>query len=225
MRDALVARGVPAAKVEVVHNWADAEPPPRGGAAPEESRFRLVYGGNLGRAQALGSVVDAAGLVARRRPEVEILLYGDGVEADWLRRRAELSSSGNLRFPGSLPQTEIVDVFASADALLLHLGDDPLFAITIPSKTQFYLAMGRPIVAGVAGEAADILRRSGAALVVPPGDPAALADAICRMAELPRAARDEMAGKGRACYEREFAFGRGVARTLAVIEGTHPKRD
>ena len=113
--------------------------------------------------------------------------------------------------------------FAEADALLLHLGDDPLFAITIPSKTQFYLAMGRPIVAAVNGEAADMLRNSGAAIVVPPRDPEALATAIRELADLPAEDRARLGRNGADYYRRNLSFSHSKDRTIAVLEGTYDK--
>ena len=111
--------------------------------------------------------------------------------------------------------------FADADALLLHLGDDPLFDITIPSKTQYYLAMGRPIVAAVNGEAGKLLRQSGAAIVVPPADPAALAKAIGEMADASSSRRAGMGRAGTEFYRQHLSFARGMARTIALLEGTY----
>ena len=221
MRRALIDRGVPDTKLTVIRNWADAEFAQAivaGDASP--GRFTIVYGGNLGRAQALESVIDAAAIAARYRPEIEVVLYGDGVDAAALRERAADNSA--VRFAGRVPQDRIIGVFAAADALLLHLRDDPLFTITIPSKTQFYLAMGRPIVAGVAGEAAELLRRSGAALVAPPGDAAALAQILVELATMPRDRREAMGVAGRRFYSENLSFDRAMARTLGVIAGTNP---
>jgi glycosyltransferase involved in cell wall biosynthesis len=221
MRRALVDRGVPDAKLTVIRNWADAEFAERGVAeTPDSGRFTIVYGGNLGRAQALETAIDAAAIAVRLRPDLELILYGDGVDAAALRDRA--ASNAAVRFAGRVPPEQIIAVFAAADALLLHLRDDPLFAITIPSKTQFYLAMGRPIVAGVAGEAADLLRRSGAALVAPPGDAAALARILVEIAGLPCDRRDAMGAAGRRFYAENLAFDLAMTRTLGVIAGTNP---
>lgn len=55
----------------------------------------------------------------------------------------------------------------AADTLLVNLKDDPLFSITIPSKIQTYLAVGRPIIAGVRGNAAELIKESGAGVIVP----------------------------------------------------------
>lgn len=221
MRSALIGRGVPDAKLTVIRNWADAEFATEiSVGAPDMDRFTIVYGGNLGRAQALETAIDAAAIAARHRPEIELVLYGDGVDAAALRDRAAANKA--VRFAGRAPPERIIGVFAAADALLLNLRDDPLFAITIPSKTQVYLAMGRPIVAGVAGEVADLLRRSGAALVAPPGDAAALAHILVEIAGLPRDRRDAMGAAGRRFYDENLAFDRGMARTLGVIAGTNP---
>jgi len=83
--------------------------------------------------------------------------------------------------------------------------------------------MGRPIVAGISGDAARLLERSGAALVVHPGDPAALARALCAMADMPAAERDALAARGRQFYLDRLSLERGLAETLQVLEGTCPQ--
>ena len=220
MRQALAARGVTAGKLAVIRNWAESEtlpaPGPRAG-----DRFVVVYGGNLGRAQGLGAVLEAASQLQSQRPAVLIRLYGDGVEAGALRTQAAALGLSNLEIHPGLPKADIDRVFAGADGLLLHLADDPLFAITIPSKAQAYLAAGRPIVAGVCGEAAELLRESGAAILAPPGDASALAAAIAALADLPREARRRMGERGRNYYLRRLGFRRGVDQTLALLAGTH----
>ncbi|HEX4695444.1 glycosyltransferase family 4 protein [Sphingomonas sp.] len=217
MKRALVGRGVPAGKVMVIRNWAEAEFAAVRDRASGTGAVSFVYGGNLGRAQALETLIDAAAIARRRRRGIQVTLYGDGVDAEALQSRPGASAA---RFMGRVPAQQILPIFAAADALLLHLRDDPLFAITIPSKTQFYLAMGRPIVAGVAGEAADILRRSGAAIVVPPGDPDAFAQALIEMAALSAGQRDAMGAAGRDYYAANFSFEQAMRRTLTLIEGT-----
>jgi glycosyltransferase involved in cell wall biosynthesis len=224
MRRALIERGVPADKVTTIGNWADVgevKPPPAAGS--DRSRpFTIIYAGNLGRAQALHTLVDAAGIVERTRGDVRILVYGDGVDSARLRARAKAAGVGNLSIEDARPKDEIVGILAGADALLIHLADQRLFEVTIPSKCQFYLALGRPIVAGVAGEAAELLNQSGSALVVEPCNPGALAAAFTAMADLPAAERERMASSGRRFYEENFAFERGVGRILSLIEGLSP---
>lgn len=222
IRAALAARGVPADKLVTIHNWADAEPPRVGRTPPlVPHRFVVVYGGNLGKAQGLGTVLEAAARLKDRRPDILILLYGDGVEAASLRERAQALDLRNLEIHPQVGKAEINALFARADALLVHLADHPLFTITVPSKVQAYLATGRPIAAGVAGEAARLLAESGAAVVAPPGDPGALADALAALADTPADARRRMGLKGRSYYQRHLAFRQGVHRTLRLLDGTH----
>jgi glycosyltransferase involved in cell wall biosynthesis len=223
MRFALAQRGVPAEKLTTIRNWAGDEtllPGPRRGADTDE-RFSLVYAGNFGRAQGLATVVEAAEILARRRQDIEIRLIGDGVEAPELRARARGISG--LSFEDRVSPDRIAEQLGRSAALLLHLRDEPLFHITIPSKTQAYLAAGRPIVAGVGGEAADLLRRSGAAFVVAPGDPQALAAAIAELADLPRERRDRMGRAGRAFYLANLSFAAGVAATREVMDAANAR--
>ena len=222
IRAALIARGVPAEKLITIRNWADSEPSHAGQFPPlVPQRFVVVYGGNLGRAQGLETVIRAAASLRDHRPDVLIRLYGDGVEASALRAQAAALDLRNLEIHPRIGKDEINAVFARADALLVHLADHPLFDITLPSKVQAYLAMGRPIAAGLSGEAAQLLVDSEAALVVRPGDSATLADAIAALADTPAEDLRRMGLNGRAYYQRNLAFQQAMHRTLHLLEGTH----
>ena len=221
IRDVLIQRCSPASKVTVVRNWADLEFQDIPSRKFTSGPFTLAYGGNFGRAQQLQHVIEAAALLERDRTDIRIDLYGSGVDEGSLRQQAEATGLQNLRFQGRVPQQAVIRAFADADALLLHLGDDPLFNITIPSKTQFYLAMGRPVVAAVNGEAGRMLRASGASLVVPPANPGALATAIAAMADMPRRRRERMGQAGADYYHRHLSFSEAMTRTLQVLEGTY----
>jgi colanic acid biosynthesis glycosyl transferase WcaI len=220
---ALINRGVPAAKLFTLRNWANDEPATRPmDARSQGAPFTLIYGGNLGLAQGLPTVADAAVLLERTREPIEFIVYGDGVAAEAFRERT--GDLPNLTLRPQVARDRIVPIFQQADALLLTLRDDPLFAITLPSKLQFYLAMGRPIVAAIAGEGAELLRASGAAIVARPDDPEALAAAIRAMAALSASDRETMGRAGRAYYEAHFSFRRGIAETLAQIASITPAR-
>ena len=222
MKHALIERGVPEGKITVIRNWADAEFRDLPAPVSSSERFTLVYGGNLGRAQQLECVLDAAAQL-QDRADIRIDLFGSGVDEAALRAQAADQRLSNVHFRGRVAQAEMIAAFAAADALLLHLGDDPLFAITIPSKTQFYLAMGRPIVAAVNGETSEMLRESGAAIVVPPGDPAALAAAIRTLADLAPSERARLGANGGDFYRQNLSFARASDRTIALLEGTYEK--
>lgn len=219
----LVERGVPDHKITVIRNWADAEFQDVPQASGKRRPFTLVYGGNLGRAQQLGHLIDAAAILSAERPDIQIELFGSGVDEKDLRDKAVRKRLTNVRFHGRIPADEMLCTFANADALLMHLGPDPLFSITIPSKTQHYLALGRPIVAAVNGEAGRLLTESGAAFVVPPANPPALARAIARMADTSQERRARMGEAGAEFYRQHFSFENGIGLTLALLDHAYEK--
>jgi glycosyltransferase involved in cell wall biosynthesis len=117
---------------------------------------------------------------------------------------------GNVVFLGRRPPEAMGGVYAWASALLVHLRADPLFDITIPSKTQTYLAIGKPILIGGRGDAADLVRAAGAGIVFAPGQAAALAQAVDKLLAMPESARETMGVAGRAYYEAHLSMAAGV---------------
>jgi glycosyltransferase involved in cell wall biosynthesis len=216
---ALVRRGVPEEKIEVIYNWSDEEVL-RGSEGGGSSRaelgmgpgFVVLFAGTMGMAQGLDTVLGAAQLCVERGIPVEFVMAGGGVERERLEAKAAAMGLGNVRFVGRIPAERIGGYLAAADALLVHLKDDPLFRITIPSKTQAYLAMGRPLLMGVAGDAGVLVKRAGAGIVFAPEDAGAMVNAIERLAGMDEAERAEMGATGRRFYDRELAMGVGVAQ-------------
>lgn len=221
----LVQRGVPADRALTIINWADEEMARPGGGYPMaelgfEGRFNIVFGGNLGIVQGLETLVQAAEQAGREVPNLQLTLIGGGVERDRLATLLDDIQARHVQLRPAVPQSQIGDVFAAADVLVLHLVDDPLFEITIPSKTQFYLAMGRPILIGVRGEAADVVVQAGAGLATPPGDVEAMAEAMVRMAKMPAEDRQAMGRRAREAYDAHYSRERGMALTVDAITRT-----
>ena len=119
----------------------------------------------------------------------------------------------NTRFLPRQPVEAIGAILSRADVLLVHLKDDPLFRITIPSKTQAYLAVGRPVLMAVAGDAADLVVRSGGGIACPPENPAALAAAVRRLGRWTHRSAGQWAREGRSSTRRISAC-RSVARAF-----------
>jgi glycosyltransferase involved in cell wall biosynthesis len=222
MHETLVERGVSREKAVTIFNWADEETARARGeydvaAIGFEGHFNIVYGGNIGRLQNLETVVRAAVLASREVPAIKLTLVGDGVERQRLADLIEELATPHVQLIEAVPKTQIGDIFAAADVLLLHLRDDPLFAITIPSKAQFYMAMGRPILAGVRGEAAELVVGRGAGVVVAPQDVTAMAQGMVRMARLSSAERALMGASARAAYEADFSYRAGMEATTTCL--------
>ena len=221
MAERLEERGVPPEKINVIYNWADdlaeALPAPVKAASGSGEAFTIIYAGNLGRMQSLNTVLEAARQLQSEEPRIEFVLVGDGIEKLRLQAVAQREGLANVRFVGRVPKSEVGVWLGMADALLIHIAADPLFEITIPSKTQHYLACGRPILAGIRGEAGQILEESGAAIVVAPEDPHALAHGALRLARMPTEQRAGLGKAGRKHYHDTLSFDRGIAQTLQVL--------
>lgn len=166
----LIERGVPEDKIEVIYNWCAEEQITASAETPicfsDNARFRILFAGNMGKAQALDAVLDAAYTLQSRSRPVEFIFLGGGVEVDALKRIAIEKSLTNVTFLPAVPMAEVGGYLKAADALLVHLKKDPLFKITIPSKTQAYMAVGRPLLMAVDGDAAELVKQSGCGVVV-----------------------------------------------------------
>jgi glycosyltransferase involved in cell wall biosynthesis len=225
MRETLMSRGMVAEKVVTIFNWADEDSArARGeydvGALGFDGRFNIVFGGNLGRLQDLETLVHAADLAAREIPNIKLTLVGDGVERQRIADLIAALGTAHAQVVQAVPRTQIGDIFAAADVLIVHLLDDPLFALTIPSKAQFYMAMGRPILACLRGEAADLVTGCGAGLAVAPQDVRAVAAGMVQMARLPPEDRARMGGRARTAYEAKFSYAAAIAATSACLGRT-----
>jgi len=219
-RRTLIDRGVAADRIHVICNWAPGEPPAaeplpeplRPGCGQIPGRFTVVFAGNMGLAQGLDAVLEAAALCGASVPAARFLFVGGGVDADRLKRRAAEMQLTNVEFLARQPFAAANAIVRAAGALLVHLRDDPLFAITIPSKTQTCLWAGRPILMAVRGDAARLVENAGAGITAEPGNPQSIAAAVRRLAQMPAAERDRMGRSGREFYQSELAFGRGVEK-------------
>jgi glycosyltransferase involved in cell wall biosynthesis len=176
--------------------------------APECSQlpagFRIVFGGNIGTAQSFETILDAADRLKEVR-DIQWIILGDGRMYSWVHdevRRRGLESTVHLL--GRFPAEVMPRYFALADVLLVTLRKQPIFALTIPSKVQSYLACGKPIIAALSGEGARVVQDAGAGLTPAPEDARALADAVLTMYRMPEDARRAMGLRGRSYFETHF---------------------
>ena len=166
-------------------------------------RFNVVFAGNLGKAQALETVVAAAEML-QNDPDFRFTLVGTGSMGEWIAQAIDRRGIANLTLPGRVPPEAMPAIYAQASALLLTLVDDELLAQTVPTKLQSYLAAGIPVIAAVNGEAAEIIEESGGGLPCRAGDPAALADALRRLKAMSEGERSAMGEAGRRYFEENY---------------------
>lgn len=217
----LVERGVPADKITIVYNWADEPPAVEDRSLPEgfdpDDGFRVLFAGNMGAAQQLDTIIDAAALLQSEHPDCVFYFMGGGIDKDRLVERARDLRLSNVRFLPRVPLQEVQRFLARADALLVHLADEPLYRITIPSKTQAYLYAGRPILMGAAGDAADLVAKADAGYAFSPGDTEALADNVRRLIADGPTRRDEIGRNAHRFYIATLRRSKAIEATVDLI--------
>jgi colanic acid biosynthesis glycosyl transferase WcaI len=166
--------------------------------------FRLTFAGNIGAAQDFETILSAAELL-KDYQELHWIILGDGRRRAWVEEQVGARGlTGTVHLLGRYPEEAMPRFFALADALLVTLRKEPIFALTIPSKVQSYLACGRPIVAALDGEGARVVEESFAGLAGPAGDPEALAANVLALYRLSQSERRAMGLRGRAYFEQHF---------------------
>lgn len=213
-----VAAGAPCQRTTYFPNWAEDfyRPVELDENAAERSElpdgFRVMFAGNMGEAQSLETILEAANLL-KQEPDIHWVMIGDGRRRKWLED--EIARSGlrdRFHFLGRKPAEVMPRYFSLADALLVTLRDEPAFARTIPSKLQSYLACGKPIIAALNGEGADVIRVSEAGLAAYAGDAEGLADNIRRLHAMTPDQRDLLGVNGRTFFENEFSADRLITQ-------------
>ena len=166
--------------------------------------FIVMFAGNIGTAQSFETIIEAAEMLRDER-QVNIVVIGDGRRFLWLKEEIERRALEHRVFLlGRQPLEKMPAFFACADALLVSLRKDPLFALTVPGKVQSYMACGKPIIAALEGEGAQLVNEAKAGLTCAPGDAEALASTIRTMAGLGAKERGEMGAAGYQYFKQHF---------------------
>ncbi|MFT4636186.1 MAG: glycosyltransferase involved in cell wall biosynthesis [Chitinophagales bacterium] len=180
--------------------------------------FCLVFAGNLGKAQSLETLVQAAENL-KHLPEVKLIVVGSGSMEEWLKQQVASKELDNLVLVGRFPSNEMPQFFSRADGLLVTLRKEEIFAYTIPSKIQAYLAAGCPIVAALDGEGAKVIAEAGAGLTCPAEDFKGLAQRIGQLYKMSAQEREKLGCAGRAYYLEHFEMKRQCSRLVEILQG------
>jgi colanic acid biosynthesis glycosyl transferase WcaI len=216
-------KGADPAKLTVIHNWADTsaivpsdKQNPFARAHGLESRFVVLHAGNIGLSQNLDVVIDAAGLLTARA-DILFLFIGDGQRRTALEAVVRARGLDNVRFLPFQPREQLRWTYASSDVCLVSLKPG-LAGYIVPSKLYPILAAGRPYIAAVepVSEVASLTERHRCGVLVAPGDAAALAAAVTRMADR-TIERHDMGVRARVAAEL-FARDRQVAAHAQLLE-------
>lgn len=214
MQARLVEQGV-TTPIHVLPIWVDATliHPTDREAAPD---LTALYSGNLGRKQSLDQVLQLAEILKSRGSSVRIVVRGDGGEAVRLREEAASRGLDNLQFRPIVPLRQLGRSLAEGDIHLVPQ-DGNAADYAVPSKIYGIMAAGRPFIATAqpGSQLWYLCQQTGAFRCVPPGDAAALADAVLALAADARE-RLDLGTRGRAYVVANHE----KASVLKVFEAT-----
>lgn len=181
--------------------------------------FTVMYVGAIGEVQGLDVVLEVATRLLSHA-EIRFSIVGDGISRARLEKLARARRLTNVEFLGRISKERVPDALARGDVQLVSLGESGFLRHTTPSKIASLLASEVPIIGHIAGDGATMLRNSGAAIVVDPGDADGLADAVLAMAKFSPAERQSMAVRGRNYYDSNLSAHVAASRVLTTLKGT-----
>jgi glycosyltransferase involved in cell wall biosynthesis len=196
-------------RVEYCPSWAetsfDMQDVPLAPEVPlKPGTFNVMFAGNIGDAQDFPTILSAAGRL-KAYSNIRWLIVGDGRLAGWVSDEIHKRGlNASVLMLGRYPTERMPSFFKHADALLVSLKKEPIFAMTIPGKLQSYLAAGIPILALLNGEGAEVVQNARAGLACPAGDHEALADAVLTLSSMPIEERKAMGMRGMRASADEF---------------------
>lgn len=194
-------------EIKYFPNWVERQDFPS--SEPEQTPelpegFRIVFTGNIGAAQDFGTILDAAEML-KEHTDIHWVIVGSGRQAEWVK--SEVANRGLqdcFHLFGRFPPETMPYFLQSAGALLLPLRNEQIFSLTAPGKLQPYLASGKPIIASINGEGADIVNQAQAGIACGAEQPEKLKDAVLKLHGMSEAERKKLGGNGKRFVEQHF---------------------
>lgn len=223
-REAIVAKGDFGQKIEFVPNWAEDIYLQRKGMNSDSisailpDGFRVMFAGNVGAAQDVGAIVEAA-FETRQKKDIKWIIVGEGRARREVEQKAKsLGLDDSVFFLGRHPMSEMPTFFSYADVMIVSLRDEYIFSLTIPAKTQSYMASAKPIATMLNGEGNRIVEAASCGLTAFAGDHETLAKNVLRLYGMTREERERMGHNGLCFYQNNFDKKKIVDKIVTIME-------
>jgi colanic acid biosynthesis glycosyl transferase WcaI len=174
----------------------------------------VLYAGLHGLAQGLGQIIGAADRL-RGDPSITFALVGDGPVKRELISEAEARGLHNIKFLDPMPQDRMPALVAAADIVLVPL--KARIPGAVPSKLYEAMSSGRALIVIASGEAAEIVSRHRAGVVVSPGDIQGLTTALLDLARN-SSYREQLGAQARRAATTHFDRSVSIARFIRHLE-------
>lgn len=202
----LLERGVEEEKITYLPNWNDDAISSADDSTlpPLPNGFIIMFAGNLGFAQNMENLL-AAAYELRDEKDIHWVFVGDGRKKPWMDEYVkEHRLEDTVHLLGRYPIETMGSFFKKADVMLVALNDELVFNLTLPAKVQAYMAAGKPILASLCGEGADIIKDANCGWSVLSNDYIGLASLVTMIAKMDKGVLDECGKNARLYYEQNF---------------------
>ncbi|MCH5247558.1 MAG: glycosyltransferase family 4 protein [Muribaculaceae bacterium] len=179
--------------------------------------FVVLYAGNIGDAQDIPAIVDAA-ISLKLHHNIHFVFLGDGRKKDWLLNAInENHLEETVHYLGRFPLETMPYFFSKASVLFFSLKDSSIFRLTVPSRVQAFMAAGKPIVAMINGEGADVIRVADCGYSVPAGDSKALAELLLKLSKEDEKKLAEKGYNGKMFSQRHYDFSKSIDNLESLL--------
>lgn len=178
-------------KFKYAPNWADdlnMDMNPIALSATQKVHF--TFAGNIGKVQNLENIINAFCLLSDEyQKKTQLNIIGDGSNLANLKNIS--NDNPNIIFHGKQMREDMAKFYKASDFLIVSLIDEPIFSVTVPAKTQTYIAARRPILAIINGDVADIVNDNNLGISVDPSNVGLIKDAFEKCIDMPENEKSE----------------------------------
>lgn len=191
--------------INVVHNGISLCQP-----STAKEKKKILFAGRLSKEKGLSILIEAMSILRKKHPEISLCIAGAGDENKNIQKQiAEAQLEDIIYMTGFHSREQIINLYAEASVVAIpSIGTENLPTVCIEA-----MAAGRPVVASVSGGIPEMVENEKTGILVPSGNPQALAQAIDRLLSNPRLIK-EMGKAGRKKAEEEFNIKVYTRKTL-----------
>jgi len=182
-------------------------------------KFIITFAGNIGSAQSIETIVEAAELL-KDQDHIKIVLLGDGSKRAWALQEIEDRNLSNLYLPGAFPESLMPSIYRKSSCLLVSLSNKTIFSLTIPNKIQGYLAQGRPVIGSLNGIGAKVIEDAGVGLTASAENPQLLTQKILEMSQKSINDLETYGRNGKAYFMNHFEHDRLMGQLDDILRGS-----
>lgn len=182
--------------------------------------FKLMFAGAVGEAHGFECTMKAA-LLTKEHKDIKWIIVGDGRKLDWVKQFVKDNGLEETVFTlGRFPSETMPWFFAQADVMLVTLSDDPLFALYAPAKISSYMAAGKPIIAVLNGEGAEVIKEANCGWSIPASDAEGFAKLAIELSQRNKADL-QIKGENATKYYNEHFVKEKCLKLLDTLMGLH----